>query len=332
MNWQQIHLTLDYDQVEKALGISVLQRTNKGEHIASCPLSSHGGPDRNPSFSINIEKGVYGCFACGGGGTLPSLVMEMEGTTFEDAIHWLSRFSAIPADGEISYFIDQLERWCERKQADVKREGVLPWFRGSMLPQDEPGGADYLSGRHIGRDTCNKLDLRYVGKRSRGDYTGPCLVIPHYFQNELRGWQERWIEYGNAGFPKWIPKYTNSDDFPKRETVYRFGVSNKVILVESALTVATLDTYGHDACATFGASISTEQIRLLRTLKSVYLAYDNDSPGRKAIHLLSDHLANYCDVMIVRPPNQDKADLGDASKDEADKAIAQAQHSFLVDL
>lgn len=331
MNWQQIHLTLNYEEVEQALGITVLQRTNKGEHIASCPLASHGGPDRNPSFAINVNKGVFGCFACDAGGTLPGLVMEMEAVDYEGALHWLSRFSEMPAGGETDHFIEQLEKWCERKKPNIERERLLPWFSRSVLPQDEPGGADYFCARNIGRDTCNKLDLRFVNEHIRSSYSGPCLVIPHYFNGELRGWQERWIDYGKEGFPKWIPKYSNSDDFPKKETIYNFGVKDP-ILVESALTVATLDTYGFAACATFGGSISSDQIRLLRTLGKVYLAYDNDEVGRKATNLLCDHLGNYIDVYIVPTGGAEKADLGDASLEEVTKRIAHAKPSFLVDL
>lgn len=332
MIWQQIHQSLDYDELEKALGLTIVQRTNRGEHIASCPLPGHGGPDRNPSFAINVQKGVFGCFACQTGGSIPRMVMELHDLDWDGALRWLSQFSSVTVEGDADSFIQQLERWSERQKSPIQRDPGLPWYSPTVLPQDEPGGADYFTSRNIGRNTVNKLDLRFVGCRSRAGYTGPCVVIPHYFDKELRGWQERWVDYGSAAFPKHIPKYTNSDSFPKKQTLYRFGLGRSVILVESALTVATLDTYGFDAIASFGASVSPEQIRLLRSLERIYLAYDNDEPGRKARNLLADALGNSCDILIVKTPEGQKSDLGDVTRQEVKSLIANAQHSFLADL
>ncbi len=52
-----------------------------------CPLPGHD--DHRPSFSLNLERGNWQCFACGRHGDLPALAMEMHGLSFRDAAKWL---------------------------------------------------------------------------------------------------------------------------------------------------------------------------------------------------------------------------------------------------
>ena len=49
-------------------------RGDKG--LGHCPLSSHGGPDRNPSFSVDAAKGTWFCFAEGIGGGMVALAKK----------------------------------------------------------------------------------------------------------------------------------------------------------------------------------------------------------------------------------------------------------------
>lgn len=46
------------------------------EGIGHCPLSSHNGPDRNPSFSVNKEKGCWFCHCENRGGGIVALSKE----------------------------------------------------------------------------------------------------------------------------------------------------------------------------------------------------------------------------------------------------------------
>lgn len=49
-------------------------RGNKGQ--GHCPLSSHGGPDRNASFCVDAEKGVWYCHAEALGGGMVALAKK----------------------------------------------------------------------------------------------------------------------------------------------------------------------------------------------------------------------------------------------------------------
>lgn len=55
-----------------------------GNQKVKCPV--HG--DSTPSCSMNAEKGVYNCFACGSAGNAITLIMEKEGLGVEAAIEF----------------------------------------------------------------------------------------------------------------------------------------------------------------------------------------------------------------------------------------------------
>lgn len=59
-----------------------------GECKAVCPFHD----DHNPSMSVNSEKGVYNCFACGAGGDVIKFIQETRETDFNGALQILSKY------------------------------------------------------------------------------------------------------------------------------------------------------------------------------------------------------------------------------------------------
>jgi len=57
-----------------------------------CPLH----PERNPSFSVNAEKGLWYCFGCQQGGNVFNFVMINEGISFKGALKILAEYLNIP--------------------------------------------------------------------------------------------------------------------------------------------------------------------------------------------------------------------------------------------
>lgn len=89
-------------------------------------------------------------------------------------------------------------------------------------------------------------------------------------------------------------KYVNTSDTPvfnKRKNVFGANLLKKerhlerVILVEGNLDVVSLTQFGiRGVCATLGTALTAEQAQLLKRFAPVvYLAYDGDSAGQKAI-------------------------------------------------
>lgn len=81
-----------------------------------CPLPSHGGPDKHPSLSINVEKGLYKCFAENKGGTLAQLaeelgweappVVAMSPPTVAQIV---ASYEYRLGDGTLAYIVDRFE-------------------------------------------------------------------------------------------------------------------------------------------------------------------------------------------------------------------------------
>ncbi|MFH0342580.1 MAG: CHC2 zinc finger domain-containing protein [Chromatiales bacterium] len=49
-----------------------------------CPLPTHDGTRRSPSFSANIAKGIWHCFGCGAKGNALGFIARMEGYNLDD--------------------------------------------------------------------------------------------------------------------------------------------------------------------------------------------------------------------------------------------------------
>ena len=64
----------------------------KGQNYwACCPFHN----EKSPSFSVTPSKGFYKCFGCGKSGDAVRFVMELEGSSYPEALKYLARKYAI---------------------------------------------------------------------------------------------------------------------------------------------------------------------------------------------------------------------------------------------
>lgn len=68
-----------------------------GNENVSCLCPFH--KEENPSFSINIEKGLYNCFRCGGGNAI-QFVQKRYGLDFNEALKKVKDEEDIKSDSE----------------------------------------------------------------------------------------------------------------------------------------------------------------------------------------------------------------------------------------
>ena len=84
----------DIERVKAAINIADIigqhtQLKRVGRRMqGQCPFPSHN--DKSPSFSVNVEEGLYYCFGCGKRGDAITFVREMEGLDFEPAVERLA--------------------------------------------------------------------------------------------------------------------------------------------------------------------------------------------------------------------------------------------------
>ena len=319
LDWDDIKDSIRLDEVIDALGFNITE-VIKGEHWASCPLPSHPGADRKPSFSINEDTFQWHCFTCNDGGQLPFLVMRLRGITWEESVRYLLPYSDGPTSEEnaITKRIARLRDKSKLRPEIKQRKKVLPYFSERVLQDLEPVPIDILAQWYVDRSTAAEFNLRYDPERDRrGKYTGPAMIIPHYFEESLVGYQERWL----GERPVWLAKYTNTDDFPKRYTLYNYDRAREstepVLVVESVMTVVRLASLGYPAVGTFGVSVTPEQIKLLRGFQQgLVLSTDNDAPGQKQRDYLIGELYRYVPLQVIPSPDVEKGDLADISEDD----------------
>lgn len=315
MDYSDLADSLRVEEIADELGIIVTSVVGD-EHWAHCPYPAHGGVDRNPSFSFNVDKGVASCFSCGSGGNMLQLVCDLLEVDRDTALEWLVPFSDYAGETDEA-FIEQVERAMDDIERTLRPEGdPLPWFPTARVDAWCEAAirerADWFESRRISLDVARRLKLGLDHEHQRAGYTGPAIIIPHFVDGQCAGWQERWERH--EGTPSSLGKYTNSPGMP-RDVLYAFRPSSPIIVVESPLTVARLMSMGLNATATFGAKVSERHIRDLRRCRTVYLAFDNDDSGDAAVESLME-LDDYVDLLIVPPPAKRKADLGDVDDDE----------------
>ena len=229
---------INIDAVEEALGFSVIDH-HKGEDMGYCLFSAnHTHGDTTGKMAINREKKVYHCWVCGGG-TLLSLAMEVMDMDEEEATEWLNQYAAgyERSDSDfIDGFYDLLDSY-QDKQVDR-----MPFFNVRVLDRFHSDGPEeelyeWANARGISDEVVQSHGLGY-GEMIRkaapmrdkekidDDYYGPCIVFPHWWEGRLVGWQHRWLNHG-IDTPKWLPKYTNTSDFPKSQTTLQLRRSSE---------------------------------------------------------------------------------------------------------
>jgi hypothetical protein len=323
---------IDIDAFEEAIEFEPLEHRN-GEDVGYCPdlwgLHKHG--DSTGKFAINREKRVYHCFVCGGG-TLLSLAMEFGHSDEETATEWLYQFARGDTRTDTE-FVEDFMKLLDTYQE--KKGDRMPYFNEHVLSQFDPAyhpldldeiAIAWYEERGISEEVQQGHRLCYGshhkkvapirgGEKIDDDYHGPCIVFPHFWEGRLVGWQHRWLNHGQDT-PKWLPKYTNTSDFPKTQTLYNYDqaikANNSVIVVESVPTVLFLESMGCTAVAVFGSGVVESQMRLLRRFTHVIIAPDNDPPGEKFARGAQEYLERYVDVTVLAPVQLGEgADLGD---------------------
>ena len=234
-----------------------------------------------------------------GGGTLLSLAMATQDCDENEAINWLRQFSS-KSNQTDEGFLGEIDRMFAEKE--IQEEVTLPWFNSNVLLQWNDENNGWFLERGITEEVRNRYRLgvntKTVRTMGKDIFESTSIVLPHFWKGKLVGWQNRWI----GDRPKWVPKYTNTNDFPKRTTLFGWDqvqdTNKPIVITESVPTVLHLASIDIPAVATFGATVSKEQMKLLRSCQQgVILAQDNDQAGCKWRDDLVSYLERYIPVM-----------------------------------
>lgn len=319
LRWSDLVQGIDYEALYQDLNWVPLSSTGP-EDKGYCldPWKIHKNGDRTGKLAINRDKGVYNCWVCGGG-TIHSLIMEVKSLDHDEALTYLTRFVNAHYKESSSEFYARVSRLLSDGE-DTDRP--FPIFNFRVIDKWESPSTVWLSARHISSEVAEFFKIRQDDKHTKynpvhGSWEGPAIILPHFWQEQLVGWQERW----RSATPNWIGKYTNTTDFPREFTLWGldFAKSQKLqpILVESVLTALFLISEGFPAIATFGSQITPAQIKHLRSFQQgILLAPDNDPAGTIWLNKAIQGLERFVPLLEVPVVEGIGKDLGDLSPSE----------------
>ncbi len=278
-------------------------------HSCTLPFGNHPNGDRNPSASLNWEKMVYSCWVCGGGGFLWWLSTIKGFSNVGAAKQWVADKTGL-SSGDPDTLLAFLDALAAPKVQSQHR--LIPRYDQRVLDPWRVIHPYLTEFRGIARQNIIDLNVGY-GKLSipMGDgnfRTSERIVIPHFWQGDLVGWQSRrLIDDGT-------PKYQSTPEFPKDITLFNYDAqATSTVIVESPMSVVSKHHLAHVE-ATFGAMLTFRQMDLMvRHSGKVILFFDNDPAGWKATEDAGLHLLPYTSNVwaVQNPYAADPADLDD---------------------
>ncbi|MFC6223836.1 DNA primase [Hymenobacter artigasi] len=136
-----------------------VQLKRKGQNLwAPCPFHN----EKSPSFSVNPAKSLYKCFGCGKAGGVVQFVMDVEGTSYVEALKYLAKKYAIEIQEEEKTPQQQLEQ-NERDSQFIVSDFAKTHFHRLLLNSDEGMsiGYGYLKERGLNLSTIQTFELGY---------------------------------------------------------------------------------------------------------------------------------------------------------------------------
>lgn len=235
------------------------------EYLCLCPYHN----DSNASFCINVRKGVFVCYSCGKKGSIKDLQKHLRtGAQIVDA--------SVTAESVQSKIYALRNPTAQPEQPGIALEEIAWW-------QVNDQHIEHWEKRNISPKTIEMFSLGY-------DTMGDALVMPVHDMN-------------NGKFVSAIRRNLDlSDGSPKYKYMKGFKIShhlyggwqcvvanpagrlNKIAIVEGPIDSLSMWEVGLPAVAILGASASTKQINLLKSLSPIeyVIMTDRDTAGRTA--------------------------------------------------
>ena len=143
-----------------ALVSETVELRQRGQEFwGCCPF--HG--EKNPSFKVNPNTGLWHCFCCGEGGDVFRYVQKRENLEFPDAIRYLADRAGIELAEERG------GQRGPRRNRLIECLTEAESFYSTMLMRSRSEGAAqaraYFAGRGFGSDVCRRWGLGYAPGR-----------------------------------------------------------------------------------------------------------------------------------------------------------------------
>jgi DNA primase len=300
--------------IVRVIGDYVRLKKSGQSFTGLCPFHQ----EKTPSFNVHPVRQIYHCFGCGVGGDVFKFVMEMDKSTFPEAVRTVAEKCgiAIPKPRERS---PEERRENQQRSALVEMHREAAAFFARQLLQTAEGkmAAAYLEDRGLDRESIERFGLGYapasgdallrflkskypekllessgVVSRAEGgrlyDRFRRRIMFP--IANEAG----KVIAFGGRAIGDDMPKYMNSPETPiytKSSVLYHLDRAKESlrrddfgILVEGYMDAIAVARAGFiNVIASCGTSLAEPQIKLLnRFTRRVIVNYDPDTAGQAA--------------------------------------------------
>ena len=283
-------------------------------HRCQLPFNNHAHGDTTGKARVNFEKMVFSCWVCGGGGFL-WWVATMRGESTIDVVDWLAREHGVGSAQDLQALMSFLDS-LYRREAGGDAPAMLPHYDTSILDQwrfIHPYLTDFrrISVPNIVHHSVGygKLRIR-VGKGADDFVHSERVVIPHFWDGQLVGWQSRRLTDDGT------PKYAATAGFPRDTTIFNFDrKATETVVVEAPISVVANTHVAHFE-ATFGSAVTATQLDLLAQHNGDFLLwFDNDPAGWHATEEVGEWLSRRTPRVFVidSPYAADPADMNPAT-------------------
>ncbi len=302
----------DRNDVESVIS-GYVELKRRGRNLTGlCPFHN----EKTPSFTVYPETSSYYCFGCHVGGDVITFIRNIENLDYIDAVKFLADRSGIKMPDEnfddtvhekrkLTYEANRAAaKFFHETLFSEKGKAQLEYFVGRGLtksqitrfglgaaPDDWHSLTNYLVSQGFKKDDLVRADLIKLseknGKKNYYDNFRNRAIFPVI---DLRG---NVVAFGGRVLDDSKPKYINTGDTPVykkgRElfalNIAKNGNNGKLILCEGYMDVIALHKYGFtNAIAGLGTALTPEQVTLIsRYAEEVYLCYDADEAGQKAV-------------------------------------------------
>lgn len=235
----------------------------KSDYLVNSPFKE----DKKFKLSISPSKNCFHCWKSDASGPIWKLIMTLDKCTKQEAINKICKETDIQEfDSKIASLKEKIKNKSEEKQL------IVPHYQNLSF-DNNPINIKVLKYLHK-----RKIDLfRWkIGYCTEGKYKNR-MIIPFFRDGKCIYWIARSLMNQE-------PKYLNPDT-PKENIIFSesWKFNNDVFICEGVFNAITLIQLGFNAIAIQGKHISQYQYSLIKDAKTIIFAFDNDSPGRKAL-------------------------------------------------
>jgi DNA primase len=300
--------------IVRVIGEYVRLRKTGQNFTGLCPFHQ----EKTPSFAVHPVRQIYHCFGCGAGGDVFKFVMELEKSTFPEAVRTVAEKCGIAIP-------KPRERSPEERSENQQRAALIEMHRdaAAFFARQLHDAADgrvafaYLEDRGLDRESMRRFGLGYAPsagdallRQLKAKYPEKLLEVSGLVSRDQSGrLYDRFrrrimfpiasdtgkiIAFGGRAMGDDIPKYMNSPETPiysKSAVLYHLDrakeslrQSDFAILVEGYMDAIAVARAGFaNVVASCGTSLAEPQIKMLgRFTRRVVVNYDPDTAGQVA--------------------------------------------------